>query len=532
MFETIREYGLEQLAAAGEEDAARDTHAAFFARLAAEAEGWLKRAEQVAWLDRLDAERDNIRAAFAWLREHGAIEQAASLARALSVFWWIRGHFAEGRRQAEALLARPEAAARTKGRANALYAAAAVINQLGAPDRALRLHDEALSIFRELGDQHGIASVLEIRCHPLLVVGQLDRVLADAEQSAALCRELDDPWTLGWSLVGLANAHHQLGEWERAAARHEECLRIGRRLGDRWIQSVTLLNMALIAIDGTPGKAPDLGRAAALSAESWRLSRELGSKHGDPWYHFALGRISQRQGDLAGAAACLEEGLLVARETGDAVINTLIVAELGVVAQLQGDLCRAVSLLRESLVMSLAHKLAYETYDSVEKLAYLAGARDETDRAARLLGAADRLLAEGGGTVRTDYDQTKHERETANVRVALGDPAFAAAWEAGRALSLDEVTAEVAALETVILAEPVSRGEAATTRDAAAPAGLSPREVEVLRLLAEGHTDRAIGDALFISRRTAAGHVANILAKLALPSRTAAVAYAVRHGLA
>nr|MBA2276667.1 helix-turn-helix transcriptional regulator [Chloroflexia bacterium] len=126
-------------------------------------------------------------------------------------------------------------------------------------------------------------------------------------------------------------------------------------------------------------------------------------------------------------------------------------------------------------------------------------------------------------------ESAERDREIAKVRATLGEPALAAAWEAGQALSMDDVMAEIAALVAAIRAEPDSPGGEA---GAASPHGLSPRELDVLHLLAEGHSDRAIGEALFISRRTAAGHVASILAKLALPSRAAAAAHAVRNGLA
>ena len=107
MLETIREYGLERLAASGEEDAVRDAHAAYYLALAEAAETGLRGAEQVAWLDRLEAEHDNLRAALGWLPGRGAVEAALRLAGALWFFRWVRGYYAEGRDQCEALLAFP-----------------------------------------------------------------------------------------------------------------------------------------------------------------------------------------------------------------------------------------------------------------------------------------------------------------------------------------------------------------------------------------------------------------------------------------
>ncbi len=144
-------------------------------------------------------------------------------------------------------------------------------------------------------------------------------------------------------------------------------------------------------------------------------------------------------------------------------------------------------------------------------------------QAARLLGAADALLeristSRPAGARSTDYGN--HVRA---ARAALGDDAFTAAWSEGCALTPDAATAEARAFTPDPGSMPVS-----LVRE---PKGFSRRELEVLRLLAEGLTDQQIADALFVSRRTITSHTSSILAKLQLPSRTTAVAYAIRHGL-
>ena len=125
-------------------------------------------------------------------------------------------------------------------------------------------------------------------------------------------------------------------------------------------------------------------------------------------------------------------------------------------------------------------------------------------------------------------DRARHERLVAATRGRLGKAAFEAAWATGLALTKDDAVAEAegevadGAASTPVAAEPAARGAAVD---------LSPRELEVLRLLAAGRSDREIGEALFISHRTVMRHVSNLLAKLAVDSRTAAAAYAHRHGL-
>jgi DNA-binding NarL/FixJ family response regulator len=158
-------------------------------------------------------------------------------------------------------------------------------------------------------------------------------------------------------------------------------------------------------------------------------------------------------------------------------------------------------------------------------VAAIAGSYGDDMRAARMFGAASALRESAGGPLRP-FDQDWHDRAVAVARDAAGEANFAVAWAAGAALPPLQAIAETlewAALET----------KAAPT--AAIPTtlgGLTPREMDVLRLLTEGKSDREIASVLFVSRRTASTHVATILHKLGVTSRAAAAAYAVRHGLA
>jgi DNA-binding NarL/FixJ family response regulator len=121
-------------------------------------------------------------------------------------------------------------------------------------------------------------------------------------------------------------------------------------------------------------------------------------------------------------------------------------------------------------------------------------------------------------------DRDDDDRIVAAARARLSAGAFATAWEAGRALHLDQVVTEGIALSEAIAASVPHRQRTANE--------LTPRELEVLRLLVEGRSNRAIAQELSLSERTIENHVLHILTKLGLESRTAAATYAVRHGLA
>jgi DNA-binding NarL/FixJ family response regulator len=149
----------------------------------------------------------------------------------------------------------------------------------------------------------------------------------------------------------------------------------------------------------------------------------------------------------------------------------------------------------------------------------LAVRRGNAAAAARWCGAEEALRAALGMEL-SSARRASHERTITAVRAALGEAAFTTSWSEGRGLSADQVVAEVLAGTDTAAAEPAALDDAR----------LSPREREVFRLLVSGHSDREIADALFITRRTASKHVSAILAKLGVPSRTAAVAFAMQSG--
>ncbi len=184
--------------------------------------------------------------------------------------------------------------------------------------------------------------------------------------------------------------------------------------------------------------------------------------------------------------------------------------------------------MRESIVLSHDLGQISETAHSLTELAAVALTTRDMHTAARLLGAADRILEETGIAMMTWTSQADHDAQVAEVRSALGDADFTAAFAAGRALTLNEAVAEALAFTP----SPTGSDALVTSEVAGSPGGLTPREWEVLRLMADGLTNQEIADRLFLSRRTVTSHATTILGKLGLTSRTAAVSYAIRHGFA
>jgi non-specific serine/threonine protein kinase len=155
MLETVREYGLERLAASGEEPAVRDVHVSWCVAFAERAEPELAGPDHVVWFEQVEAEIGNIRAAHAWLAERGDIEHSLHLAATLSWFWQAAGYFQEGRDLFARLLADPRAAAAPAAFARVLGSAASLEAHLGNHDQAETYVIRALTIFRTLGDRRG-----------------------------------------------------------------------------------------------------------------------------------------------------------------------------------------------------------------------------------------------------------------------------------------------------------------------------------------------------------------------------------------
>ncbi len=439
MLGTIREYGLEQLAASSEEHEVRLRHASWFLSLAVEAEPFLYGGEfQVRWLDRLAVEHDNLRTTLQWAIDCDP-EIALRLAGSLYWFWYIRGHLGEGRQWLEGALAAapngPEAP-----RAHAL---------LGAGMLALRQADPA--------------------------------ALAFLEESLALSRKASDAFGTALALGLLSLQAEDAGEYRQAMSLMEEAL----------------------AMDRASGGALPYPLTAVAEGH--------------------LGILAWGLGDSARAEELLRQSLSACRANGDAWGEANALGYLGLIACEQGRLHEAAPLVREGLALYWKVGSLEDVAAGLANAAMLAAAQGTGERAARLFGAAEALLDAIGGRQGLP-ERSVYERTAETTRISLGDASFTSAWSAGRALPLADIVA--AALEVDVELAPMTLVETP-----AAASGLTAREFEVLRLLVAGRTDRQIGDALFISARTAQVHVGHIFTKLGVSTRTAAVAVAIGSGL-
>lgn len=441
MLETIREFAAEQLVASGERDPVRTVHAEYFLTLARTNAPSAPGREASPWLDRLEADHPNLRAALDWFDQSGDVDGYRALADALWLFWWVRGHYDEAWRRLERSLA-----------------LAGV-----APDAAIA---KALL---------GTGWVAEMR-------GDLDQARSRFRASLDVARLLGDPAAIAVALVGLSSTYIEAGQPTEARPYLEENLALERARGDPVRIALGLTNLA--GIDLTEHQ---LERADALLMEALTLQRDLPPHWVLASTNLRLGQHRLATGDIVAAAAFTLEGLRIATTVGN---PPQVIIGLGVSAEIALDV-------------------------------------DQPEQAARMLGASI-ALRKRVGLARSLWDPGKHDQRCAAATARLGPDRFDRCMRAGANLTDDAMVEEATSLLTAVRTNATRPpGLLASSHDR-----LTRRELEVLRLLVEGKSDRTIAAGLFIGESTVAWHLTNIYRKLAVTTRAEAAAYAVRRGLA
>jgi non-specific serine/threonine protein kinase len=449
LLEPIRQYSAKMLRSSAEEAVVRKRHRDWYLALAEAAIPKLLGSEQTVWVDRLEAEHDNLRAALAWSqREPSGKEPGLQLAAALTMFWQMRGYISEGRRWLELMLSRASEAPSAL-RARALSAAGFQTFHLGDFAQARAYWEQALALYQNLANTMRIGQQLMYLAYCAQQESDYSRAVRLAEQSLGLQREAANQWGISSALFCLADSVYAQGDVARASVLLEEAVAIARDMGNRW----------------------GLGR---------RLAR--------------LGQVAQAQHELERAIALIQESLAACREAGD---------NWGISQALVG-------------------------------LAGVAIERGEPARAAQLLGAVETRRNTIGAAL-WRVDQLEFEHSIAAAHAALTAEQFAAAWAQGQAMSLEDAIAY--AQETVEQPDVVTARQRMPSRRSTSfePAGLTQREIEVLRLIAVGKSNQKIAEELILSIRTVERHVSNIYEKIGVhgnTARAAATAYAFSHGLA
>jgi predicted ATPase/DNA-binding CsgD family transcriptional regulator len=472
MLETMREYALEQLALSGETDAMERAHAGYYCGLAEYAEGHLLGSDVRAWLERLEREHDNLRQALGWALQQRDSALARRLSGALWRFWFLRGHLSEGRRWLEAALALHGTITPTiavKALSGAGYLATAQSDYI----RAETLCADALQIAEELGDERSCALALFGLANTCNWGRDYRRARSLFEASLAIYRTLNDHWGIASTQAYLGNVLYFQAEYATARRHLDEALALFRAMGQEWGIAFTLYGRGLVAVNER-----DLQAAQQYLEESQTRLRQLGDRRGLIRAVTGLAMVACEQERTIEARALLLEAMRLTREVGD---QWSVTATLDVMA----GLCAL-------------HK--------------------EGQLAARLCGAAE-ALRETLGVPLAPALRDQREPALLRIRAQLPRAALERAWSEGRSLTPE------AAAELFEAARFGATGKGASLDE------LTAREIEVVRLVAEGLTDAAIAERLVVSIRTVHAHLRSIYSKLDVTTRTGAVRRALEHGL-
>jgi predicted ATPase/DNA-binding CsgD family transcriptional regulator len=507
LLETLREFGWEQMVAAGERDTIREAHADYYQHLAETAAPALFGAEQVVWLDRLQRDQENLRAALDWWCDQGQWEAVLRMSVALWPFWWIRGYVREGRAQLEQALSAPAELPESL-RVQALVGAGVIAYEQLQEEQARRLCEQGLTLARRLADSRSCLFALR-------VLGRVACIQAD---------------------------------YATARAYAEEALALAQATGDAWGRAAALEVLTIVARDQGDDAQTHVAGAAYLAA-----ARQAGDPRTLARALFHIGVVRWLAGELDASQMVFEECLVHAQRLGDMVTRASALVNQGLVAVLQGNAARGLDLLREGHTLAqrqdpdndesflglcagqalaalnqgqsaaalnhlqvILHLLrqqgdVYGFYYALNLpvLGCILAAHQQAELAATVWGAAETICAAKGIAIPPICHRYMAPWQT-QVQATLSEPAFQAALARGRVWSAAQVLAVAEQLTPHGDAVDVPAAVPRDRTTSSWPAGLTTREIDILRLVAQGLTDAQIAAQLVISPRTVNWHLTTI----------------------
>jgi non-specific serine/threonine protein kinase len=490
LLETVRQYGAERLALrpGAELEETRSAHRDYYLALVETASAHLRGRDEAAWLDRLEVEFDNIRAALAFsAADPHSAEPGLRLAVGLRWFCNMRGHGGEVLEALHVLLARPDAQKPTQTRARALNASCHLRDRFGDDSPVPSMADQALKIARRLADAAVAADALSQLCWFRFQHGDLPAARAPIGEAAALARRAGDPRLIAEILGRRAVFEGQAGNPAAAVADNKEALSLSRAAGDNYRLAAALANLGIDELT-----AGELGAARAHLQEASSLADNLGYQNLSAGLRQNLGFAGLIDGDSRDARRHFLDSLDTARITGVKPYVHAALLGLALATGVDGDPTDAATL----------HGVADEHYKQA--------------------GRAPEALEAG-----------LRDRDHARLRATLGDAAFDAAYRHGRTLSqADAIALASGAAQPGPGAVPVgtAAGVGLAVDGSAGP--LSEREQEIVALLAGGASDAQIASQLYLSVNTVRSHLERIRDKTGARRRTDLVRYAIQAGIA
>ncbi len=297
MLETIRDYAREKLGESGEAASIRNRHLDLMQDLAARAEPKIYSREEMIWLERLDAEIDNMRTALEWAHTREDPEAGLRLVGALSFYWSTRDYWHDSQKWIREALGHAGAEKRTTGRAKALLGLGYFMTMTDHPPEAKLCLEESLSIAREVGEEKVVVLALAWLSWAFAFLGDFAAMRAVVEEGLTLARELDDRLAIAMLWLGSANIDHVQGRYPEAESYYQDAARLLREIGDRNFLAFAVRRLGYLAL-----ARGDPKQAFALCVESLEKNHEIADRRGVAASLTAISCLSATGGDATRAA--------------------------------------------------------------------------------------------------------------------------------------------------------------------------------------------------------------------------------------
>jgi non-specific serine/threonine protein kinase len=480
LLETIREYALEKLEGSGEASRLRDRHLDWFLARAEEIAPKLEGSSyQGLWLNWLDGEQDNLRAALAWSLQSRHIEAGLRLAVALVWYWRLHGSDVEIRTWLERLLEQTDETVPLLVRAHATMYASQAAAALSDPAAATAHGRAAVALCEAMGEAGKplLANALVGLGRAVQATGDFVTAMEIAEPATRIFRELGDLFGLGFTLFGQAEGSLALGNYVKARAAIEEGLAIAQDVANPYLLALAFN---------------------------------------------VLGDLERFEGNYESAQVAHEQSLAGLRQIGAARDQAAVLHNLAHAHLHLGDLTQAHKYFSESMAMQ-------QEQDNIEGIAEcllgfgaMASVAGLPTQAARLFAAA---VALGGKTIIVQWpaERMEYEHYLSAIQSKLTDQEYEEAQIKGQMLTMEQAVEYAQSLPLV----PLARASEVSDEFG----GLTEREHEVVALIVQGKKNSEIAEHLVLSKRTVEKHVANILSKLELASRAQIVRWAMERNV-
>jgi len=527
MLMTVREYALECLQASGEAELIQRAHAAYYLAWVQEVESHLKGAQQLEELARLEQEMANVFAALETAFEQGMSAELVRGVKAFTRFLEIRGAYA----QAEIQLKRAEQAARSlqdlPGLTMALCYLGEVAERQGNYVQAEAYLREGLALARQAGDREWISDLLRSLSTVVRRRGDYELGEAYLQEGLALARQVGDRERICSTLRSLGAVASEKGNYTQAEAHCQEGLALARQAGDREQICTLLTNLGYVS-----EKTGKNAQAEVYWQEGLALARQIGFRWAESVLLGNLADLVGKRGDYAQAETYFREALALARQMGDREQISLHLVNLGWVAGEQGNDAQAEAYIQEGVALARQINHHWLLSALLNEWGELHLKQQRYEAAQGDFREMRDLASEGDPEYLglACYGLARVEVSQGNLIEARrqGQESLAILEKIGH-FKVPEVKQWLNTLPEPVL--PLSQPSTPPKQARAYPAGLTAREMEVLRLVAQGLTDAQIAEQLVISPRTVNFHLTSIYSKLGVSSRSAATRYAIEQHL-